>query len=87
MKLKIIIFAVIFILLLVVVIALSAIVVDNYQQQQKRVEALNKSIVETRQQLKTTRSQVYEQDTWLAEIQADIWSLQKQDEAFAYGRR
>ncbi len=80
---KIYLFVMLFVFSLILITAISAMVVDNYQQQ-KRFEDLNKSLAVTRQELITTQGQIYEQDTWLAEIQADIWNLEKQDEAFAY---
>lgn len=58
-------------------------VTDIQHQQRLQFEAMKKSLARTKQELKTIQSQVYEQETWLAEVQADIWNLQLQDEAFA----
>jgi len=56
----------------------------NIQYQQRmQLEAIKQILATTKKELKTIQNQVYEQEIWLAEIQADIWNLQKQDEAFA----
>jgi len=67
-------------------------VVSFYLEQ--RIEELNASFVEVKTELQTIREAVYgknlpeleqqvkENSTHLAEIQADIWNLQAQDEAF-----
>jgi len=58
-------------------------ITDIQHQQRLQLEVVKKSLARTKQELKTIQSQVYEQETWLAEVQADIWNLQLQDEALA----
>lgn len=48
----------------------------------QQVNTVNKTISETKRELAVVQGQVYEQNTWLAELQSDIWELQAQDEAF-----
>jgi len=61
---------------------------------ERKIEDLNVSLAEARTELQTIKEAVYGKDlpeleqqveensTHLAEIQADIWNLQAQDEAF-----
>lgn len=54
----------------------------NTQNNQLQVRELNAELAAIKQELSMVKDQVYEQDRWLAELQADVWSLQAQDEAF-----
>jgi uncharacterized protein YoxC len=64
-----------------IVLAIFAFILST--EIQDRAKALNATLAETKQELETIQVQVYEQETWLAELQADVWNLQFQDEAFA----
>ena len=50
--------------------------VNNLTDKQQQLNAAKNEIA-------IVEAQVNEQQTWLAEIQADIWDLQAQDEAFS----